>query len=182
MLPVRQESITWHKPSESLLQLADRMNVAVERFGVAKGLLNAFTDSKGTVVLGDELSGRLSTDDIESVLAHELGHAAWHRTPYFQLAQIATVIVGCRFIERMGGLHPLLVVLCWRELQFILYSMMRPVRWLQELGADAAGAQTIGPERMQRMLWKLLSVSGWHDPASSDHPPLRFRLVALMLG
>ena len=46
MFPVQPETIKWHQPPETLLQLAERMNVAVKNFGIAQDFFNAFTDGE----------------------------------------------------------------------------------------------------------------------------------------
>ena len=102
---------------ERLIKLADRAGIKVERvykFDMSRRTKAANAGLTGLgntrrIILGDTLVEEFSPDEIETVLAHELGHQKNHDIPLSMVVQ--TVIT-------LGGLYLTSRGLSWAILQF----------------------------------------------------------------
>ncbi|MCH7910379.1 MAG: M48 family metalloprotease [Candidatus Hydrogenedentes bacterium] len=176
------QNTRWIDPPARLVDIASRIGVPVTRLGIVPNFLNAATDLRGTVWIGEPLLRQLSCEDIEAVVAHELAHATWFRTQAFQRTVLLAAMIWHEFSMRLRRLHPLLALICWQELGHILHWMLTPCRWSRECSADAVAAEVVGKERMQVALANLRQLRGLPDLPSVDHPPLGFRIACLSLN
>ncbi len=95
-----------------LMKLAERANTKVRgvfKFDMSRRTkaANAFLTGLGNtrrIVLGDTLINEFSTDEIETVLAHELGHQVHKDIP---------ILIGFGTVMTMGGLYLASLALHW---------------------------------------------------------------------
>ncbi len=98
--------------AERLMKLAERANTKVRgvfKFDLSRRTkaANAFLTGLGNtrrIVLGDTLINEFSTDEIETVLAHELGHQVHKDIP---------ILIGFGTIMTLGGLYLASLALHW---------------------------------------------------------------------
>ena len=178
MNALSDKHIDWVEPPLELHLIARQMQVTVARYGVAPGILNAYTDGRGTVVVGKPLIDRLTADELLVVLAHELGHAVWPRTQRYFWACIYTAYAYCTVAQQTKRWHPILVWYFWKQIAQVIYGLLTPVRWSKECAADAVAADVLGKERVQLALAKLADMTG-SSGESRTHPPFWFRVACL---
>ena len=173
------QNTRWIDPPARWAGIASRMGVTLNRCGIVPNFLNAATDLRGTVFIGEPLLKMLSFEDVEAILAHELAHATWFRTQAFQRTVLLAAMIWHEFSMKLRRIHPLLALMCWQELGLILHWMLAPCRWSRECSADTVAAEVVGKERMQAALANLRQLRGFPDLPSLDHPPLDFRIARL---
>lgn len=181
MVKLSLEDVVWIEPKPEWTALADRIGSPIRKVGVVPGEVGAWSDLRGTVLVGERLLDQLTDDEIDVVIAHELGHAVWLRTEAAWWALIAANAVVRHLGTRLRGFHPLLIYLYWREIEKVATAMLFPVRWCREYGADTVAAQQYGVARVQVVLTKLRKLRGGPDSPSGTHPPFNFRVVYLAL-
>jgi STE24 endopeptidase len=99
------------------MKLAERANTKVRgvfKFDLSRRTkaANAFLTGLGNtrrIVLGDTLINEFSTDEIETVLAHELGHQVHKDIP---------ILIGFGTVMTMGGLYLASLALHWAAVYF----------------------------------------------------------------
>jgi STE24 endopeptidase len=199
----------------------DRVEQLLERCGFAsKGLFvmdgskrsahgNAYFTGFGRskrIVFFDTLLARLSADEIEAVLAHELGHFAhrhiikrivmsfaislaglwllgWlSRQPWFYQGLGVTPLAG----DGLGGYALLLFFLVLPAFTFILQPLGSWMSRRHEFQADAFAARQSSAEYLSRALVKLyednastLTPDPIHSAFYDSHPPAALRLKHL---
>ena len=175
------EKIHWISTPAWLLELGERMEVPVIRVGIAQRWLNAGTDIRGTVIVGQPLLDALSADELRTVLAHELGHAKVSRSFFAVWAMVETAAAMRKLKTYFDDTHPLLLLMNWEGLNRVFYELMRPARWVEEHGADVIAAAYVGRDAAIATLIKLGHLQGGLGGSDEDHPPLLKRIGLLYL-
>jgi STE24 endopeptidase len=196
---------------ERLLALADRTRFAIRDLQVMDGSKrsshsNAFFAGLGRlrrIVLFDTLIGQLSVDEVEAVVAHEIGHYRRRHVPKMLGAAavgLLAVMAALGWLARQEtfyaafgfeGSHPAVATLLFGLLGGSVTFWVSPLlnRWSRrfEYEADAFAAATIGrPEPLVSALRKLfrenlsnLTPHPWYSAFHYSHPTLREREQAL---
>lgn len=171
----------WIDTPDWLTKLSERMEVPVTRVGVAEKWLNAGTDLRGTVIIGQPLLDELSIDEIKIVLAHELAHVKVSGS-FLGLWVLAETATAMRKLNRyFNATHPLVILMNWKRLYRVLFELMRPARWAEEHGADVIAAAYVGRDAAAATLMKLGYLHGSLDGSDDNHPPLWKRIVLVYL-
>ena len=193
--------------AERLLQLAKNANAKVK--GVFKMDMSRRTRQANAalmglgntrrIVLGDTLINEFSTDEIETVLAHELGHHVHHDIPWLigfstLLTSLGFYIVsitmnwtistfGLMGVADPAGLPALMILLSIYQL------VMMPIdnafsRWRETLADDYALEATEKPQAFSSAFTRLANQNlGEVDPEPwviflfYSHPPLKERIA-----
>jgi len=193
--------------AERLLQLAKNANAKVK--GVFKMDMSRRTRQANAalmgigntrrIVLGDTLIDEFSTDEIETVLAHELGHHVHHDIPWMigfstLLTSLGFYIVsitmnwtistfGLMGVADPAGLPALMILLSIYQL------VMMPIdnafsRWRETLADDYALVATEKPQAFSSAFTRLANQNlGEVDPEPwviflfYSHPPLKERIA-----
>ena len=193
--------------SERLIRLAEKANTKVR--GVFKMDMsrrskqaNAFLTGIGNtrrIVLGDTLIDEFSEDEIETILAHELGHHVHHDLPW---------LIGFGTIITASGLYLVSLAINWAIMTFGLTGVADPAglpalmimlgiyelvtmplenafsRWREGLADDYALTATQKPKDYATAFTRLANQNlGEVDPESwvvflfYSHPPLNARIA-----
>jgi len=190
-----------------LLQLAEKVNTRVsgvykfdmsQRTKAANAALTGLGNTR-RIILGDTLLGEFTTDEIEVVLAHELGHQVHKDIPIGILIQSAITLVGFYLAARglslgafaLGFSGPAdIAALPLLGLIFGAYGLVTMpltnayLRW-RERQADKFALQTTGngaafASAMTRLANQNLAQvdpPGWEEILFHSHPALRKRIA-----
>lgn len=197
--------------------LADRLTALLARTGFrSRGLFevlesrrsahgNAFLAGLGPgrrIVLFDTLRSQLDEDEIEAVVAHELGHDLRHHQwrqapagiagPLVYIALLAALLGQPWFFTGLGvgspSPHAALLLVSWALglFAFPLVPVVNALSRRHEFEADATAARLVGPGVVARALVRVhaanavtLTPDPLHAAWHASHPPLAARLAAL---
>lgn len=188
-------------------ELASRLRACRERCGLDRtGLLVEPASARSThanaraeqalgvrrVILLDTLLERLPPDQVEAVLAHELGHLhCRHLDRRFVLLSLVWTfaLAAAAVVAGPGGsetqLLPAIAVLLW-PLRFLLQPLVNDALRGWELEADAFAARHVEPRALQRALVALFQANAAAPDSDrgfsrfyESHPPLAHRLALL---
>jgi STE24 endopeptidase len=150
------------------------------------------------IILGDTLLNEFSDEEIETVLAHELGHQVHHDIPlqlvfqtmfnflaFFILSQIlisATQVFEIRSPSDPAGLP--LIGLLFGALNLVSMPLVNGLsRWRERLADDFALRMTKNPRAFEGAMTRLANQNlsdvdpeGWVVFLFYSHPPLRDRI------
>lgn len=171
-----------HWLQQTVWRLAEQAGIGKPDVAIYQGAANAFATganrNHALVAVSSGLLDELSPEEVEAVLAHEIGHVANGDMITLSLLQgvlntfvvfLATVIgrlvdsalSGHRNQNSGPGVGYWLVTMLAQMLLGVLASLI--VFWFsrqREFGADAAAAQLIGPRPMIAALERLAQLSG----------------------
>ncbi len=197
--------------------LAERVRKLLERCGFrSKGLYvmdgskrsahgNAFFTGFGAakrIVLFDTLVARLRPDEIEAVLAHELGHYRLHHVAkgmalswtmsLIMLAVLGALLGQAWFYQGLGvgtqsrGIAVLLFLLVLPEFTFFLQPLMSRLSRKHEFEADRYAVEHAAAVELTGALVKLykdnastLTPDPLHSAFYDSHPPAAIRIARL---
>jgi STE24 endopeptidase len=192
--------------ADRLLRLAERANTKVRgvfKFDMSKRTKSANAALTGLgntrrIVLGDTLIDEFSTDEIETVLAHELGHHVHRDIPFLILSGAIMTTLGLYLasialnlvIEYFGFTSPAdIAALPALGLILGLYGLLTmPLenaisRWREAMADDYALSSTGKPEAFASAFTRLANQNlGEVDPEKwvvflfYSHPPLGERI------
>jgi len=167
--------------SKEIADLSRRMGVRVKELGIVKGC-TAYVIGK-TIVLGTELLKRLTFEQRQAVVAHELGHIKKrHRMlSAFSLLLIVTVAFYCFstlyvptfFIE--SQIYLILVVIMNVTLLVFVRMTFIPISWYLEMKADEVAAEFGGKENIKSALLAIADKKDLKEP-SETHPSIVERI------
>lgn len=170
--------------SNEIVDLSKRVGAHVKELGIVRGC-TAYVLGK-SLVLGTELLDRLTFDERQAVVAHELGHIkrkhaifrvilltpllavllfSWSRlySPIFFTESITQII--------------LTIMMNIAMLAFVMLAMI-PINWYIELEADRIAARCAGKENIKSALLKLANKKNLKEP-SETHPSIAERIKAI---
>jgi STE24 endopeptidase len=167
--------------SKEIADLAKRIGVQVKELGIVKGR-TAYVIGK-TVVLGTELLKRLTYEQRQAVVAHELGHIKkkHSRWSIFSLLLVGAISIYCFsnfyvptfFIE--SEIYPfLLFVMNMTSVVFAIMAFI-PISWHFEKQADAVAAEFAGKEHIKSALREITPEKEFTEPSES-HPSTQERI------
>ncbi|MEM3704376.1 MAG: M48 family metalloprotease [Candidatus Bathyarchaeia archaeon] len=167
--------------SMEIAELARRVGVTIAELAIVKAN-NAYVMGR-SLVLGTELLEKLSYDERQAVVAHELGHIKRRH-----------IIIKGVFL----GLFWALLMLSWSNFRLpIIFSelvtqiiltlvlniagfafmllVLIPINWWAELDADKFAAKFVGKEHIRSALLKLVDADKLKEP-SETHPSVAERV------
>ena len=179
--------------------------IAVTRTQIPNGFVVGKRRSRSTVMVSDDMRRRLTAEELEAALAHELAHVANRDSAVMTLASVPRV-VGLELFASESSLFYLWYFL-W-PVGFVLYAwgslLTRAISRYREYAADTGAALATGrPETLMSALQKLaegiegipredlrrmealnpLFIVSVRKPHTieflMDHPPLERRLARL---
>lgn len=167
--------------SKEIVNLSRRIGVGVKEIGIVKGC-TAYVIGK-TIVLGTELLNRLTFEQRQAVVAHELGHIKKKHSMLsaFSLLLIVTVAIYCFsnfyvptfFIE--SQIYPMLFfVMNTTSVVFVLMAFI-PISWYFEKKADEVAAEFVGKEHIKSALLAITDEKHFKEP-SETHPSVQERI------
>lgn len=167
--------------SREIAALAKQMNVQVKELGFVKGC-TAYVWGK-CLVLGMALLERLSFDQRQAVVAHELAHikqrfVIWRLVfmipllaiPYYSWWELTSPIF---FTESLTQL--MITIMVAIALLAYIRVVMIPVNWLLEARADRTAAKFVGKETVKSALLALVNKEEY-ETSSETHPSISNRL------
>lgn len=167
--------------SREIAALAKQMNVQVKELGFVKGC-TAYVWGR-SLVLGIGLLRRLTLDERQAVVAHELGHikqrfVIWRLVlmvpllaiPLYSWWELTSPIF---FTEQVT--HIMITIMVAMALLAYIRVVMVPVNWLLEAGADKIAAKFVGKENIKSALLALASKEEY-DTSSETHPSISERI------
>jgi len=167
--------------SKEIVDLARRIGVEVKELGIVKGC-TAYVIGK-TIVLGTDLLKRLTFEQRQAVVAHELGHIKkMHRllstfslliilgTAYFCFSNF---YVPTFFMESPISLM-LIVVVNITPLVFVMTTFI-PISWYLEMKADEVAAEFAGKENIKSALLAIADKRNLEEPTET-HPSILERI------
>ncbi|HEV2473996.1 MAG TPA: M48 family metallopeptidase [Chthonomonadales bacterium] len=187
----------WHA---ALTGLAQRAGVPAPRlYQLDSPLINAFVTRSGAVLITTGLTEKLSPQEVEAIMAHELAHIhCGHHLKSRRAAWIALACMGVLFciglyinthvqpealVRRLLFFTPMPLAVIF---QLVIGAAAGKGRRLRELEADRMSLQWIdNPEIMVSALNKLHYLSGQparlklDDQLVSSHPALAHRVEAI---
>jgi len=168
--------------SDEIADLSNRIGVRVKKIRIRKGLCNAYVFGK-TLVLGTDLLERLSVDERQAVVAHELGHLKERHALFRFLAMIPFLAVPLYswseihspifFTESVTQIMLAIMV----NIAFLAYTttIMIPINWYTEVRADRIATNFVGRESIKSALLALVDKENIDEP-SEDHPSISERV------
>lgn len=167
--------------STEIADLSNRIGVRVKEVGIVKGC-TAYVIGK-TVVLGTELLNRLTFEQRQAVVAHELGHIKKKHSMLsaFSLLLIIPVAIYCFsnfcvptfFIN--SEIYPLLFfVMNTTSVVFVMMTLI-PISWHFEKEADKVAADFVGKEYIKSALLAITDENQFNEP-SETHPSVQERI------
>lgn len=161
--------------------LARRIGVYVKEVGIVRGR-NAFV-FMGIVVLGKELLDRLTFDERQAVVAHELGHIKEKHglfrailpipllaVPFYAWSRLSSPIFFSEWLTQAILIAMLNIAL----LAFVMLVVI-PLNWYLEVRADRIAARFMGKENIKSALLKLVNKKDLKE-ASETHPSVAQRI------
>lgn len=167
--------------SKEIDDLARQIGVEVKEIGIVKGCV-AYVIGK-TLVLGIELLRRLSFEQRQAVVAHELGHIKKRHRLLSVLFLLSITAIACFcfskcyvpifFIESPIFLM-LTVVVNIAALVFVLTAFI-PISWYFEMKADEVAAKFVGKKHIKSALLTIANQRNLEEP-SETHPSIMERI------
>lgn len=167
--------------SKEIIDLSRQIGVQIKELAVVKGC-TAYVIGK-TMVLGTELLRRLSFDQRQAVVAHELGHIKKRHgllstfslflifgTAYFCFSKFYVPIF---FIESPISL--VLTAVVNITLLVFMMTVFIPISWYFEMKADEVAAKYTGKENIKSTLLALADNQDLEEP-SETHPSIVERI------
>jgi len=152
--------LTREQVPESLLDLADRMNVTLDdafpaeiepKWCGARALPSLWGGRGNRVRLGGELAAKLSSVALESVLAHELAHLKCRHWELLLLGAVLAALAGIAVGLAVDFTTPLRLLLGGG----VLVLGAAALSWIAEYEADSVAARYVGRDSVARMLEEL---------------------------
>lgn len=167
--------------SIEIAELARRVGVTITELAIVKAN-NAYVMGR-SLVLGTELLEKLSYDERQAVVAHELGHIKRRHII------IKGVFLGLFWVFLMLNWSNFRLLIIFSELvtQIILTLVINiagfafmllvliPINWWAELDADKFAAKLVGKEHIKSALLKLVDANKLEEP-SETHPSVAERV------
>lgn len=167
--------------SLEIAEFAKRAGVTIKELAIVKAN-NAYVMGR-SLVLGTELIEKLSYDERQAVVAHELGHVKRRHMIIkgvflgffwaFLLWSWSNFRLPILFSELVTQII-LIVVLNIAGFAFMLLVLI-PINWWAELDADKLAAKLVGKEHIKSALLKLVDVDKLDEP-SETHPSVAERI------
>jgi len=167
--------------SNEIANLAERMNVQVKELGLVKGC-TAYVIGK-CLVLGKELLERLTYDERQAVVAHELAHIRqryifWRialtspllAIPLYSWWRISSPIFFTEWLT-----HIIITIMLFIGLLAYISMVMIPINWYLEVGADGTAARFAGKNNIKSALLNLVDKEK-HEVQSETHPSISERV------
>lgn len=170
--------------SFEIASLSKRIGTQAKEFGIVKGC-TAYIWMK-TLVLGKELLDRLTFDERQAVIAHELGHIKDKRTILRVILPILLLAVPLYswstlyspiFFSKSLTQIILTVMLNIALLAFVMVVTI-PINWHIEFRADQIAAKFAGKGSIKSALLKLENEKNLKEP-SETHPSIAERVKAI---
>jgi len=167
--------------SAEILYLAKKAGVEVKELGIVKAD-TAYVMGK-SLVLGTYLLKKLSFDERQAVVAHELGHikrrhvvirCVW-LVPLLALLMLSwSNLYVPIFVSESITQIILTVMLNISGLAFLLMVLI-PINWYIEQDADKFAAKLVGKEHIKSALLKFVEGKNFEEP-SETHPSIAERV------
>jgi len=167
--------------SAEILYLAKKAGVEVKELGIVKAD-TAYVMGK-SLVLGTDLVKKLSFDERQAVVAHELGHikrrhvvirCVW-LVPLLALLMLSwSNLYVPIFVSESITQIILTVMLNISGLAFLLMVLI-PINWYIEQDADKFAAKLVGKEHIKSALLKFVEGKNFEEP-SETHPSIAERV------
>ena len=176
-------ALPWEQVPESLLGLADRMNVALDStFPVeidpswcgARALPRLHGARGNRVRLGGALASKLSPLALESVLAHELAHLKCRHWELLLLGSVLATLGGIAVGLAVDVVTPVRMLLGGG----VLVLGAAALSWVAEYEADSVAARYVGRDKVALMLEELKS-NRFRRVPELTHPTDALRLHRL---
>lgn len=167
--------------SAEIKALTERIGCHLKEVRTREGLCNAFVRGR-TLVLGTELLERLDFNQLQAVVAHEVGHIK-EKHGWIRFLGAVLIIIP---LYAWSKLHcPILftvqltaiVILAMTNIALLAYTVlvMIPLNWFTELRADEIAAKFAGKENIISALLTLSDAESIKEP-SEDHPSIYDRI------
>jgi Zn-dependent protease with chaperone function len=172
--------------SNEITHLSEKAGVQVQQLGIVKGC-TAFV-LRNSLVLGKDLLQKLSFDERQAVVAHELGHIKEQRKHtllrlFWLVTLLAFVLFSWSklyspifFSESVTQI--ILTVMVNIALLAFMTVVMIPINWYIELDADRFAKYLVGKELIRSALLKLTDEKSFSEP-SETHPSIEERVKRL---
>lgn len=167
--------------SMEIAELARRVGVTITELAIVKAN-NAYVMGR-SLVLGTVLLEKLSYDERQAVVAHELGHIKRRHIAIkgvflglfwaFLMWSWSNFCLPIIFSELVTQII-LTVVLNIAGFAFLLLVLI-PINWWAELDADKFAAKFVGKEHIKSALLKLVDADKLEEP-SETHPSVAERM------
>lgn len=167
--------------SAEILDLARKAGVEVKELGIVKADA-AYVLGK-SLVLGTDLLKKLSFDERQAVVAHELGHikrrhvvirCVW-LVPFLALLMLSwSNLYVPIFVSEPITQIILTVMLNISSLAFLLMVLI-PINWYIEQDADKFAAKLVGKEHIRSALLNFVDGKNFEEP-SETHPSIAKRV------
>jgi Zn-dependent protease with chaperone function len=167
----QKKNIIWKKDlPPNIKALAKKMNVKVKKFGIQKGLYNAYATYNKTVILGEKFEKSFNKIVIEAIMAHEFAHITRHHTRNATLLicflSIPVVLpIGPQLVEPINSLAMIAY----------LYIMLIFVMHYREYDADKTASKFVGIKNFHEAL-RAFTKKNEYDIETEDHPSTRKRI------
>jgi Zn-dependent protease with chaperone function len=167
--------------SAEISRLSKRAGVDVKELGIVKAD-TAYVMGK-SLVLGTDLLKKLSFDERQAVVAHELGHikrrhvvvrSVWVALLFTVLMLSWSKLYSPIFFSEPMTQIILTVMLNISVLAFV-FLVMIPINWYIELDADRFAAELVGKEHIKSALLKFANGKSFEEP-SETHPSIAERV------
>lgn len=167
--------------SKEIDDLSRQIGVKVKELGIVKGC-TAYVIGK-TIVLGTELLRRLSFEQRQAVVAHELGHIKKrHRLlSAFSLLLILATAYFCfsnLYVPTFFTESPISLILAVTvniTLLVFVTMVFIPISWHFEMKADEVAAEFVGKENIKSALLVIADQRNLEEP-SETHPSILERI------
>ena len=172
--------------SNEITHLSEKAGVQLKQLGIAKGC-TAFV-LRNSLVLGKDLLQKLSFDERQAVVAHELGHIKRQRKHtllrlFWLVSLLAVVLFSWSklyspifFSESVTQI--ILTVMVNIALLAFMTIVMIPINWYIEFDADRFAKELVGKEHIRSALLRLTDEKGFSEP-SETHPSIEERVKRL---
>jgi Zn-dependent protease with chaperone function len=172
--------------SKEITLLSEKAGIQLKSLGIVKGR-TAFV-LRNSLILGKDLLQKLSFDERQAVVAHELGHIKGQRKhTLFRLFWIVSLLAVVLFswsklyspiFFSESITQIILTVMVNIALLAFMTIVMIPINWYIELDADRFAKELVGKEHIRSALLKLTDEKGFSEP-SETHPSIEERVKRL---
>jgi|SaaInl4_135m_RNA_FD_contig_21_3598081_length_741_multi_9_in_0_out_0_1 Zn-dependent protease with chaperone function len=173
------DTTEWRSVPDWATSVVAEMNVPLDRFGVVPDLINAVTDYQGTVLIGEPLLRKLSSEQLQCVVAHELAHPKWVLSSGARWAKLVAALLVKWIARSFGRISPIAMVLAWQTIVPIFTDALRQIQtalnWCEECGTDLIASQYVRCDVLISTLTKLDEMQDASGESSLTHPPLWLR-------
>jgi len=172
--------------SKEIAELSRKMEVQVKELGIVNGC-TAYVIGK-SLVLGIELLKRLTFNERQAVVAHELGHIKEKHVIFRFILTIPLLAIPLNSWSRLCSpiffteslTHIIVTIMVNIALLAYIMLIMIPVNWYSEVRADRIAARFAGKENIKSALLTLAKKEKLGMP-SETHPSISER-VKLVQG